>query len=119
MRQQIIEAGQMIAADLLMLEGQIDETIASGGRLPMTMMAARAHAKLPASVDQEALRHAAKAFELMVQARQHVVQAHARYAEVQKELGMESVAFGDQYLCPGESGSAPSEPAIRLAASRG
>lgn len=119
MRQEIIEAGKMIAADLLSLEGQIDATIASSGRLPVTMMAARAHARLPAAVDQEALRHAAKAFELMVQARQHVVQAHARYAEAQKDLGLESVAFGDQYLCPGESGSVQSEPALRLAASRG
>jgi len=110
-----VEAGQMIAVDLLALEDQIDATIASGGRLPATMMAARAHAQLPAAVGQEALRHTAKAFELMVQARQHVVQAHAALATAGNTLGLQT-AFGDQYECPKENGALESEAPVRLVA---
>lgn len=110
-----LEAGQMIAVDLLALEGHIDETIASGGRLPATMVAARKHAQLPAGVGQEALRHTARAFELMVQARSHVVQAHAALASDGDKLGLQT-AFGDQYECPKENGSLEGEAPVRLVA---
>lgn len=105
----------MIAADLLDLEAQIDATIASGGRLPATMVEARLKAKLPAATGQDALLHAAKAFELMVQARKHVVQAHAALASAGENLGLVTTGFGDSHECPKLEGEVSSEPRLRLA----
>ena len=99
MRQEHIEAGRVIAAGLTDLEAQIDATIASGGRLPATMVEARLKARLPAAAGQEALLYAAKAFELMVQARKHVVQAHASLSATARDLGL-TVAVGHQQECP-------------------
>jgi hypothetical protein len=121
MRQEHIEAGRVIAAELLDLEAQIDATIASGGRFPATMVEARLKAKLPAATGQEALLHAAKAFELLIQARKHVVQAHASLATAAGDLGLVTTAFGDQSPCPdAEMGALdqPREPALRLAAAQ-
>lgn len=99
MRQEHIEAGRVISAGLLDLEAQIDATIASGGRFPATMVEARMKANLPAAAGQEALLHAAKAFELMVQARKHVVQAHASLSATAQDLGLVT-SWGDQRECP-------------------
>lgn len=115
MRQEQIEASRKITADLLALEACIDATIASGGRFPATMVEARLQAKLPAAAGQEALLHAAKAFELMVQARKHVVQAHASLASTAQDFGIVTVAAGDGHLCPEEKADlTPREPTRRL-----
>lgn len=121
MRQKRIEAGRVIAAELLDLEAQIDATIASSGRLPATMVEARLKANLPAATGQEALLHAAKAFELMVQARKHVVQAHASLAVAASDLGLVTTGFGQQHPCPdaaiGELKQSQ-EPYLRLASAQ-
>jgi hypothetical protein len=117
-RQEHIEAGRMIAADLLALEARIDESIASGGRLPATMVEARMKANLPAAMGQDALLHTAKAFELMVQARKHVVQAHAALAHAGHDLGLVTTGFGDNHECPKVEGHDRAEPHLRLASAQ-
>lgn len=114
MRQDHIEASRKITTELLDLEAQIDATIASGGRFPATMVEARLQAKLPAAAGHEALIHAAKAFELMVQARKHVIQAHASLAATATDYGIAPVALGDGHLCPEKAELLSDEPARRL-----
>ena len=106
MRQEQIEAGRMVTADLMDLETQLDMTIAASSRLPGTVVEARMKAHLPAAAGQEALLHAAKAFELMVQARKHVVQAHASLAATGRDYGIAPIASGNWHDCP-ELGAAP------------
>lgn len=115
MRQDYIEAGRTIAADLLDLEARIDGSIACGGRLPATMVEARLKAELPAALGQDALMHAAKAFELLVQARKHVVQAHAALVTVGQDVGLVTTAFGDNHECPNLMAHLDETPRIRLA----
>lgn len=107
MRQEHMEASRKITVGLLDLEAQIDATIASSGRFPATVVEARLEAKLPAAAGQEALLHAAKAFELMVQARKHVVQAHASLAATAKDYGIAPTAYGDGHVCPEKAEASP------------
>lgn len=115
MRQTYIEAGRSIAADLMNLEARIDDSIASSGRLPATMVEARLKAELPAATGQDALMHAAKAFELLVQARKHVIQAHAALVGVGCEVGLIATGFGDNHECPNLAAGLDAAPPVRLA----
>lgn len=115
MRQEHLAAGRLIATSLLELEARIDAGIAAGGRLPATMVEARAAAGVPAGTGQAALLHAAKAFDLMVQARKHVVQAHAALAELGADLGLQTTAFGDNHECPNLMAVDETGPHLRLA----
>jgi hypothetical protein len=116
MCQELIEAGRSIAADLLDLEARIDASIASSGRLPATMVDARLRTESPAALGQDALMHAAKAFELLVQARKHVVQAHAALVTVGADMGLATTASGDNHACPPKpSAATDAQPRLRLA----
>jgi hypothetical protein len=118
MQHERIEAAREITAGLIELEQQIDFAIISGGRLPGTMAQARLKARLPAATGQEAFLHAAKAFEMLVQARKHIVQAHASLAAAGDALALPPAAYGDWHECPKPHAIDAGEPHLRLAVSQ-
>lgn len=101
---------QGVAEQLHAVETAIDAAVACAAQLTATMPQARADARFPAQVGQEAMGRTAEAVTALVQARGHIVEAHRALDTVRAEWHIPEVGVGD--LVPkvpalGEDDNAP------------
>jgi hypothetical protein len=94
------EAAEKVAAHLFAVEEGVDAAIARAAQFTAAMIEARAEANLSAVVGQAELALASRATQLMVEARQLIVDAHKQLAQTRIEVGLREVAFGDPTECP-------------------
>lgn len=86
---------QAVADRLYTVEGAIDGALTCVAELNVTMLIARAEAKLPAMIGHAALERATNAFVALVEARRRIVETHASLDETRQKIGLREVDAGD------------------------
>lgn len=89
-----LAAANELAAHLFALEEAIDEAVSKAGALTCALPAARTRARVAASVGQDAFAEVAAGVARLVEARQHIVQAHEVLADARDQLGIRTTAGG-------------------------
>lgn len=100
MLNQRLSAARKVATSLFDAENRIDAAISSTTALIATILEARADAKLPAVIGQEALDSLGAAVNSLLQSRRQVVEAHAGLDVARTQIGLEAIAWGDQFPKP-------------------
>jgi hypothetical protein len=90
------DAAMKVAESLFAAEAAIDVALARAAELNSTMATARTEAHLSAIVAQDAFEVAAATFASLAKARGNIVETHKRLSEAQIQIGLRSIAFGDQ-----------------------
>jgi hypothetical protein len=91
-----LQTAQKVADSLFAAEEAIDAAFARVAELNGILVAARTEAKVSAVMGQEAFDGAAVTFAALAQARAGIVETHKRLSEVQIEMGLRAVSWGDQ-----------------------
>lgn len=86
---------QHLADRLFAAESAIDEALTRAAELNAAMPQARAEARLPAMIGQNALTRAAEAYATLVEARRLIIEAHAALDEARAQIGLKEVNAGD------------------------
>ena len=86
---------QQVADRLFAVESAIDLALTRAAELNAAMPQARAEARLPAMIGQDAFDRAAEAFTSLVEARRRIVATHASLDEARVQIGLKEVASGD------------------------
>jgi hypothetical protein len=97
MRQELIASARKIAGELKTSENDSDAALATNARLVATMLDARVAAGLPARIGREALGRAVDAIAHAAKAREMLLDAHQELAQ----LDIRELAAGDLSECPG------------------
>ena len=100
MLMQRTRAAQLVAADFLKAESSVDEAAIAASACVCTMLAQRAAAKLPVTVGVKALELVSQASADLIRARQRFIEAHALLVEARADIGLQTVAYGDESECP-------------------
>ncbi|HYW15632.1 MAG TPA: hypothetical protein VE891_05710 [Allosphingosinicella sp.] len=90
------DAAMKVAEILFAAEEAIDVALAKAAELNGVMATARTEAHLSAVVGQEAFETAASVFAALARARCEIVETHKRLHETKVQIGLRSVAIGDQ-----------------------
>lgn len=85
-----------VAESLFAAEEAIDAALARVAELNGTLATARIEAKLSAVVGQDAFEGAASAFAALARARCDIVETHNRLSDTKVQIGLRTVAIGDQ-----------------------
>jgi hypothetical protein len=85
-----------VAESLFAAEEAIDAALARVAELNGALATARIDAKISAVVGQDAFEGAASAFAAIVRARCDIVQTHNRLSDTKVQIGLRSLAIGDQ-----------------------
>ncbi|MCA1749584.1 MAG: hypothetical protein ABR601_11080 [Parasphingopyxis sp.] len=88
------EAAERVATRLFEAETAIDEAITRVAQLTAILPQARQDARLSAVVGQEALESAVAILPALAQARQQIVNTHAKLDGVKGQVGLGPVSFG-------------------------
>lgn len=88
-------AAEQVANVLFEAETAIDAAIAKTTELAGAIPALRAQANLSAIVGQDAFERATQIVMALSEARRAVVETHKELSQVQKQIGLGAVAFGD------------------------
>ena len=83
-----------VAAKLFSSEDAIDMAITSAAELAAQMVNARREMRMSAVTGQEALEAVFESCDALVQARRAMVAGHKALSAVQREIGLDAVAFG-------------------------
>jgi hypothetical protein len=94
------EAAEKVAAHLFAVEEGVDTAITRAAQFTAAMIEARSAANLSAVVGQAELALASRATQLMVEARQLIVDAHKQLAQTRIEVGLREMSYGDVQECP-------------------
>jgi len=94
------QAAEKVATHLFAVEEGVDAAITRAVQFTAAMIEARAEANLSAVIGQAELALASRATQLMVEARQLIVDAHKQLAQTRVEIGLREVSFGEQGECP-------------------
>ncbi|HEV2816491.1 MAG TPA: hypothetical protein VGW40_04620 [Allosphingosinicella sp.] len=94
------EAAIKVAESLLAAEDAIDIALARTAELNSKMVTARKDASLSALVGQEAFEVSAAAFAALARARCDIVETHRRLSEAKIQVGLRTVAIGDELPKP-------------------
>jgi hypothetical protein len=86
---------QSVADRLFAVESAIDIALTRAAELNAAMPAARAEARLPAMIGQDAFDRAASALVALVEARRRIVETHASLDEARQQIGLREVNSGD------------------------
>lgn len=86
---------QHVADRLFAAESAIDQALTRAAELNAAMPQARAEARLPAMIGQDALARAAEAFNTLVEARRLIIEAHSALDEARARIGLREVDAGD------------------------
>ena len=86
---------QQVADRLFAVESAIDLALTRAAELNAAMPQARAEARLPAMIGQDAFDRAAEAFTSLVEARRRIVATHASLDQARMQIGLKEVASGD------------------------
>ncbi|HEX8621024.1 MAG TPA: hypothetical protein VF718_03565 [Allosphingosinicella sp.] len=97
-------AAMKVAESLFAAEEAIDAALARVAELNGTLATARIEAKLSAVVAQDAFEGAASAFAALARARYDIVETHNRLSEAKVQIGLRTVAIGDQGKPPSAEG---------------
>ena len=84
-----------VAESLFAAEAAIDAALAKAAELNGNMVTARTEAKLSALVGQDAFEVSASAFAALARARADIVETHKRLSETKIQVGLRTVAVGD------------------------
>jgi hypothetical protein len=98
-------AAMKVVESLYAAEDAIDVALARAAELNSTLMMARAEAEVSALMGHDAFEVAASAFASLARARCDIVEAHKRLSETKIQMGMRSVAIGDELPKPRVEGS--------------
>ena len=90
-----ITAAKDVAAKLFALEAAIDDALVCAAAMTIAMPAARARAKVSATVGHEATLLTGEVMSALLDARTKIVAAHGSLADVRDEMGLNTVASGD------------------------
>jgi hypothetical protein len=90
------EAAMRVAESLWAAEDAIDAALARAAEFSGTLVAARCEANLSAIVGQDAFEVSAAAFASLAQARADIVEAHRRLSETKIQVGLRTLATGDE-----------------------
>jgi hypothetical protein len=96
MRQELIASARKIAGDLKTSENDSDAALATNARLVAALLDARVAAGLPARTGREALGRAVDAIAHAAKAREMLLEAHQELAQ----LDIRELAAGDLSECP-------------------
>jgi hypothetical protein len=93
-------AAMKVAESLYGVENAIDQALARAAELNATMVTARADAGLSAMVGHDAFEGAVAAFAALARARGDIVETHRRLTETRNQIGLRTVAIGDEPTKP-------------------
>lgn len=88
------EAAERVATRLFEAEAAIDDAIARVSQLTASIPQARQDARLSAIVGQDALESAIAVLPALAQARQQIVDTHAKLDDAKSQIGLGPVSFG-------------------------
>lgn len=103
MRHQLIASARRIAGELRTSENDCDAALANNARLVASLLDARRAAGLPARTGREALGRAVEAIAHAAKAREMLLDAHEELAQ----LDVRELAAGDLSECPEDWLAAP------------
>jgi hypothetical protein len=89
-------AAVKVARELFALEKAIDAALVQAAGLSAIMPTATAEANLSAIVIQDAFACSAATFAALAQARRHVVETHHCLDVTKVQIGLRTLAFGDE-----------------------
>jgi hypothetical protein len=89
-------AAMKVAESLFAAEDAIDAALARVAELNSTLAIARMEARLSAVMGQDAFEGAASALAALARARCDIVETHNRLSETKVQIGLRTVAIGDQ-----------------------
>lgn len=84
-----------VAQSLFAAEAAIDLALARAAELNGNMVTARSEANLSALVGQDAFEVSAAAFAALARARCDIVETHRRLSEAKIQVGLRTIAVGD------------------------
>jgi hypothetical protein len=99
------EAAMKVARSLWAAEDAIDAALARAAELNGALVSARSEANLSAIVGQDAFEVSASAFAALAKARADIVEAHKRLSDTKIEVGLRSLAVGDDSQKPPSTGT--------------
>jgi len=102
-----------VAQSLWAAEDAIDTALAKAAALTGALVSARTEANLSAIVGQDAFEVSASAFAALVRARADIVEAHKRLSETKVQVGLRTLAIGDE---PTKPPSAEARPVLQAVA---
>jgi hypothetical protein len=89
-------AAMKVAQSLFAAEEAIDAALARVAELNGTLATARLEANLSAVVAQDAFEGAASTFAALSRARREIVETHSKLSDAKVQIGLRTVAIGDQ-----------------------
>jgi hypothetical protein len=89
-----------VAESLHGVEDAIDLALARAAELSAILVTARSDAGLSAMVGQDAFEGAAAAFAALARARGDIVETHRRLTETKAQIGLRTMAIGDENSKP-------------------
>ena len=102
-----LEAGQRVAARLFPAENTIDDALVANASLVIATVTARRELQAPCGTNQGVLTELMAAGNLLVEARQKTVRAHAKFVQIRADEGMDELEFGCQRPCLESTQPAP------------
>jgi hypothetical protein len=93
-------AAMKVAESLFAAEEAIDTALARAAELNGVMVTARTDANLSALVGQDAFEVSSAAFAALARARCDIVETHKRLSEAKIQVGLRTVAIGDELPKP-------------------
>lgn len=90
------EAVIKVTESLYAAEDAIDAALARAAELTGAMISARTYANLSALVAQDAFEGSAEALTALTRARGNMVETHKRLTEAKIQMGLSTLAIGDQ-----------------------
>lgn len=93
-------AALKVAESLFAAEEAIDNALARAAELNGNMVTARNDARVSALVGQDAFEVSAAAFAALARARCDIVETHKRLSETKIQMGLRTVAWGDELPKP-------------------
>jgi len=108
------EAVMKVAESLWAAEDAIDAALAKAAEFNGTLVTARSEANLSAIVGQDAFEVSASAFAALAKARADIVEAHRRLNATKIQIGLRTLATGDDQKTPPQTGAL--EPHLKAVA---
>lgn len=97
-------AALKVAQSLFAAEEAIDAALARAAELSGNIVTARNEAKVSALVGQDAFELSAAAFAALARARGEIVETHKRLSETKIQIGLRTIAWGDELPKPPPTG---------------
>ena len=102
-----IKAGKLVAARLFPAENSIDDALIATAALQIALLNARRDAQEPCGTIQGALADTIATNAALIEARQAIVNGHAKIVKLRDKLGMPTTGYGCEAPClPGPEGIA-------------